>query len=250
MPCPICSAPHDYHSCFPYVTASQSLKDFLKASWDEQARRPGEPAWAKDPNHLYDFVYAPREVSEGEAFWADVGGVGFGIRERIYLSVTESGYDPVWEKFALPQHQNNKRDVPFVKRCNRSLVLQRPDNIVVYVGGVDVRNRLISDLRAMCREQPGTPGGRPPLPARLPRTCLREAQVPATTRLYDLPGVCYASDPGPGVSHGQQLCRCVAEAFKEPQNDFVTFLGHALGVLRRQRINLVKPSNPLVPRHY
>jgi hypothetical protein len=246
MHCPICSAPHDYHSCSLYVTASQNLKDFLKACWDQQALRPQEPQWATNPDHLYDVVYGPGEVREGEDFWTDIVGNQFRIRERIYLSVTLLGYDPVWDKFALAQHKSNKRDVPFVKRCNRSLVLTRPDNIVVYVSGVDVRDRLIADLRAMCREQPGTPGGGPPIPARLPRTCLRDAQVPATTRVSDLRGVCYATDPGNSISHGQQLCRSVAEAFKDPQKDFATFLGHALGVLRRKGVNLAQPSNPLL----
>jgi len=248
MPCPICSAQHDYHSCLHYATASQNLKDFLKACWDEQARRPGGREWAKNPDHLYDVVYGPGEVGEGQDFWTDSFGNQFGIRERIYLSVTPSGYDPVWEKFALAQYESNKRDVRYGKRCNRSLVLARPDNIVVYVNGVGARDRLISDLRAMCREQPGMPGGRPPIPARFPRTYLRDAQVPATTRVSDLRGVCYASDPGRSISHGQQLCCCVAEAFQDAPNDFVTFLGHALGVLREQGINLAQPSTPLVPR--
>jgi hypothetical protein len=247
MPCPICAANHDYHVCSSYVTASQNLKDFLKACWDAQLSRRAQPDWAKDPENLYEFVYGPGQIQQNEAWW-EFKGAGFGIRERIYLSVTDKGYDELWTKFAVIQHEQSKVDVPFIKRCNKSLRLLRPDNIILYVRNEDVRKRLIETLRAMCREQPALPNGRPAIPARIPRDRLRDAQVPATTRVSDLRGVGYATDPGPGLSHGQQLCKHVAKAFKVPQRDYVTFLGAALGVMKRSGVNLAQPSAALVAK--
>ncbi len=238
MSCPLCSENHALLNCLHYVSASQTLKDFLGDVYQKFHLSNAVLTMRK----IYDDCYA--KTGDKDTNWVVLGGSTFGITHRVYLSVKPEAILRVWGvlQHALPQIQGFK----MAKHCQPSEAVNRPDTIVIYVAGTIARDAVVNRIREMLRDSDWhRPAHRGPmtLPARLNAQDFKFEVPSGTGRIADLQGVAVAENPGPGQSFGEKLSETVAEAWKaEPyRQDRLLFVGYALGVLARHNFNLRKP---------
>ena len=234
-------------NCMRFVTAPQTLKEFLYKAW---ALVPLDTSLSTTADKVYNRVYAP-DAADGDAFplvgpdgyyrWLNrkYGNLTDRERnklcyERIYLAITPGNLRTVFNDILIPLADSSHEAIVTMKRCTDHAANSRPDTIVIYTTSSLATSYVLNFLRNCLNAVPDTSPTGPRARVQKMESYWFQAAPPAGTRNVGLQGVGVAQDPGDGDSCGMKLCAAVGEAI-----DFIRRNHGSLGSLTKTQFACV-----------